>query len=69
LSVAIEQFNAASTAQTTELVKLTKEAGRQTDTMVSMTKWIIALTVILAILATPPMIIALRDLWRILRGA
>lgn len=51
LRVEIAQFNAAATAQVTELVSLTKAAGKQTDKVVRLTEWIIALTVILGVIA------------------
>lgn len=51
LRAEIAAFNAAATAQVSELVTLSKEAGRQADRVIRLTWWIAALTVILGVIA------------------
>lgn len=48
---ASREFNAAAKVRTAELIKLSRESGRQADTMIRLTQWIIALTIILGIVA------------------
>jgi len=50
-TIAIREFNAQSKEQTQALINLVREAGSQNATMIRLTRWIIALTVALGILA------------------
>ena len=61
LLVAIHQFNQQSNQQTDGLIALANASGRQSDTMIRLTQWIIALTVILGFLAA-------LQLWAMLVG-
>lgn len=51
LSIAIREFNQQSKIQTDALIELARESGRQNVTMIHLTQWVIALTVILGVLA------------------
>ena len=61
LRAAIDDFNTASTRQTTQLLAQSQEASRQTDTLIRLTYWIIGLTVVLGVIAAV-------QLWAMLKG-
>jgi hypothetical protein len=48
---AVKEFNAAASEQTAHLIALSESAGRQAQTMIRLTQWIIALTIILGVIA------------------
>lgn len=61
LRTEISEFNSAATSQVTELIRLSKDAGRQAQTMIYLTWAIAALTVVLGIIAGV-------QLWAMLKG-
>lgn len=60
--VAIHQFNEQSKRQTDALIQLSHDSGAQNATMIRLTRWIIALTVALGV-------IAVFQVWVALNGA